>query len=101
MIERVGVIDILSISALRDTCVVLPTLKHAIALWPKYRKVIQESHGERNVVLTKTSVVMARTKTALRLWVPYSRDPTMPLDWVQNRRGFELITPYSKRDAFA
>lgn len=110
MIERAGVMDVISISAQHDTCLVLPTLRHAIALWPRYFTAVEDRHvwaiggGHRPFKATqrtKTAIVMTDTKTALRLWVPYQRDPTMPMDWEINRRHYILISPYSRRDVLA
>lgn len=98
MIEsRVGVLDVIGSASLQNTCLVLPTLEHAIALWPKYREAAEAVHKGR-VKKTKTAVYMYRTRTTLRLWVPYSREPTMPLDVELWRRGFYFMTPYNAWD---
>ncbi len=94
MIYRIGVMDVVSISALWDTCLVLPTLRHAAALWPNYQKLVTELHDKAKG--TKTAVAMLDTHTVLRLWVPYTREPTMVMDEEPQRKGFELVTPYGK-----
>ena len=40
---------------------------------------------------------MTDTKTTLRLWVPYYREPTMPMDWSHYRKGFYLVSPYGEQ----
>lgn len=92
--ERAGVLDVVSMAAQRDTCLVLPTLRHALALWPRYWDVMAEVHGKNKVKISKTAVTTLTTRTILRLWVPYSLDPTMPMDWPSLRRDFDFITPY-------
>lgn len=98
MIERVGISDVVSQASRQDTILVLPTLKHAVALWPVYRDALVEAHGAEYVNASRTAVTLKRTHTVLRLGVPYSRDPTLPTDWLNIRRGFVAMTPYLRRD---
>lgn len=93
--DYAGFMDVLSLSAQQDTCLVLPSLRHAIELWPKYREALTEVHNGR-LHRTKTGVALFKTKTLLRLWVPYERDPTMPMDWPRLREDFAIITPYPR-----
>lgn len=79
--KNASFLDVVSIFSLRDSCVIMPTLDTAIYWWPKIIEYVKMAHGEPYVVSTKTGVVSRRTKTALRLWVPYHRDPTMPMDF--------------------
>jgi hypothetical protein len=97
VIERVSVLDTVSLSAQHDTVVVLPTHRHAIALWPEYIRAIRERHDEA-VTNTRTAIIMHRTRTVLRLWIPYNRDPSMPMDVERERRDFVMVTPYLKGD---
>jgi len=94
-IERVGFLDVASISAQRNTCIVLPTLGHALDLWPLYQVFVIRQHPN-HFHRTKTAVSFTDTKTFLRLWVPYAKEPTMPMDWAHFRKGFYLVSPYGK-----
>lgn len=94
-IERTGVLDVVSISAQRYTCLVLPTLEHAISLWPYYQWAVTDAHPN-HYHKTKTAIGMTDTKTILRLWVPYTLQPTMPMDWDHFRKDFYLVSPYGK-----
>lgn len=91
-LERVGYADLASISAQRNTCLVLPTLSHAIALWPLYREYVQSKHKYTHSA--RTGLAMQDTRTMLRLWVPYEREPTQPMDNPYWRRDFYLVSPY-------
>lgn len=92
-VEQIGFVDLASISAQRDTCLVLPTLSHAFWLWLYYREFVAERHLG-HFYKSKTSLVMQDTHTILRLWVPYEREPTMPMDWEPFRRDFYMTSPY-------
>lgn len=92
-LEQVGFCDLASISAQRDTCLVLPTLSHAFWLWLYYREFCCEYHNP--FYKTKTGVAFQDTRTQLRLWVPYEREPTMVMDFVDLRRDYYLVSPYS------
>lgn len=70
--------DLLSISAVRDSCVLLPTLDHAVQWWSAIIEMID--HREPNILRTRTSVVRRRSGHALRLWVP-NRDREMPMEY--------------------
>lgn len=96
---RVGVMDVVSLAAQHDTCVVFPTHQHAIDLWPRYRQAVIDRHGRPYVKPTKTAIYMGRTGTTLRLWIPYDREPTQPMDYEVNRRNFILVSPFSRREA--
>ena len=76
-----GYLDLVSYTAHGDTCLVLPTLGHAVAIWPVVRTMFRERHDERDLALTKASIVCKDTQTVMRLWVPYERDPTMQMDY--------------------
>lgn len=76
-----GYVDILSYTAQGDACLILPTLNHAINIWPIVRTMFREAHNERDLALTKTGIVCKDTQTVLKLWVPYDVDPTMPMDY--------------------
>ncbi len=82
IVKNAGFLDIVSYFSQRDCCVVMPSLKHAIYFWPQITEYIKLRHGgDKYVVNTRTAVVSRRTQTALRLWVPYEPDPTMPMDF--------------------
>jgi hypothetical protein len=99
MIEKAGVLDVISISTQGRACLVLPTLQHAIALWPKYTEALEERYGEGRIRRTKTARIMPLSRGAtLRLWVPYERDPTMPMDYWELRSGWQMVSPYLARD---
>lgn len=70
--------DLLSISAQRDSCVVLPTLPHAIYWWPRIKQMIDAR--EPYAMHTRTAIVRRLSGTALRLWVP-NRDREMPMEY--------------------
>lgn len=95
-LEYISISDAVSRMAERDTCFVLPTLKHALWWWERVNWCIRERHGAEWVTTTKTATVSKRTKTTMRLWVPYTPNPTMPLDTERHRRKFDFVTPYSK-----
>jgi len=98
-IERVGFLDLAAISAQQNTCLVLPTLRHANSLWIRYREFVAERHT--NVERTKTILIMRDSHTYLRLWVPYEREPTSPMDWEMKRNpyglGYVFVSPYGGR----
>lgn len=76
-----SVLDVLSVASQRDAAVVLPTLDHALLWWGRLISMFKDYHGENYIRTTKTSIISNRTHTALRLWVPYSPSPTMPMDF--------------------
>ena len=87
--------DVVSIASHRNTCLVLPTLGHAVALWPRYRALV---HSKMEYLAsTKTLLLLRDTHTVLRLWVPYEREPTMPMDQPVARHGFKFVSPYGGR----
>lgn len=98
--QRAGVMDIISIASQRDTILLLPTLNHAVEVgwWKVLGTAFSERHGEQWITQTRTNIVMRRTHTTLSLWVPYVREPTMPMDIPKRRRGRALITPYHRAD---
>ena len=77
-----GFIDIVGAFAQRDVCLVLPSLEHAVWWWPEYQECIARRHGIDWINFTKTNIISKKTHTSLRLWVPYSLDPTMPMDFI-------------------
>ena len=81
IVNPASMIDVLSVATLRDSAVVLPTLAHALFWWERIIPMFKERHGANYIQTTKTSVISNRTHTALRLWVPYQSDPTMPMDF--------------------
>ena len=81
VVDYAGMTDVLSHSAIRDSCVVLPSLWRAVELWPKIQAMI---HANQPIVRTKTSIQMTKTRTVLRLWVPFSLSPTQPFDFVHS-----------------
>jgi hypothetical protein len=91
-VEYIGFMDLRSHAALHDTCLVLPSLNHAFHLWLYYREFAVEGH--KSFYKTKTGVALRDTRTQLRLWVPYEREPTMPMDHERFRKGFVLVSPY-------
>lgn len=91
-----GVMDVVSAANEQNAVLVLPTLRHAIALWPRYREAFKDRHGPL-ARMTKTAVALGTTGTTLRLWVPYARDPSMPMDHPLYRTTFAYyITPFDK-----
>lgn len=76
-----GYLDLVSETSHGDTCLVLPTLLHALAVWPIVRTMFSERHDELDLAFTKTAIVCKDTQTVLKLWVPYGLDPTMPMDY--------------------
>lgn len=89
-----SVLDVVSVGAQRDCIVVLPTLPHALRWWPVVIGAIKTHHREGTVHVTRTAVVCKDTKTVTRLWVPYAREPTMPMDVVRDRANRELLYLY-------
>ncbi len=71
--------DVLSVATRHDACVVLPTLLHATYWWPRVQDMMED---RQEVKRTKTSLFLNGSKTIVRLWVPYSLDPTMPMDFI-------------------
>lgn len=84
--------DVLTVGSQRDACVVLPNLQSALHWWPKIVTMFEEAHGPDNLRRTKTAIVMRRT--VVRLWVPYEKEPTMPMDTPEHRMGFEMLNLY-------
>jgi len=76
-----GILDVVSMVNDRDTVVVLPGLDYALEWWRVYRTAITEAYGLPAVNHTKTAVVIKVRHTALRLWVPSTRDPQQPMDY--------------------
>jgi len=87
-LKYAGILDVISIGSQRDCAVVFPTLNHALAWWPILRTAFIEYHGQGNIHGTKTAIVSIATNTAVRLWVPYAREPTLPMDYHVDRRHF-------------
>lgn len=72
--------DVLSVTAnKRDCCIVLPTLEHATEWWPRVQDMMED---RQTVKRSKTSLYLMQTHNIVRLWVPYSLDPTMPMDFI-------------------
>lgn len=88
--------EVYSMVLYKDACVVLPTFDHALVYWPIYRTMFRDMHDVDMVGTTKTAIVSKRTHTALRLWVPYTRDPTMPMDFHGDmfRERCDFVSPY-------
>src|SRR6266705_4847233 len=87
----------------KDVCLVLPTLPHALALWPHYRAALKGHFTFTND--TKTAIVIPAIHAVLRLWVPFTKErayrlmPTQPMDGRYYRRGFTSVSPYyTKRE---
>jgi hypothetical protein len=97
--HRLGVLDIISIASQQNACIVYPTHGHALAHWPIVREAMFDRHDRERVKPSRTSLLMWRTKTLLRLWVPYEREPTRAMDWEHLRAGFTLISPYDRTHA--
>jgi hypothetical protein len=74
--------DVRSLSALRDSCVVLPSLDHALWWWLEIKVMIDDA--EPDCLHTKTAIIRRRSGTALRLWVPYEPEPTFPMDFIHD-----------------
>jgi len=91
----VGVWETLSESTRADCAVVMPSLDVALHWWPIIVQAFRDRHGTEWVVVTKTAVVSRKTRRVLRLLVPYSRDPTQPLDWRRLRRGYVPLNLYN------
>ena|SRR5215831_18914739 len=87
-----GVMDVVSEVSQRDVCLVFPTLPSALAQWPTFISVLSEKHASGCVAKTRTAIVTRCNHRALRLWVPYEPEPTMPMD--SSRRGFHLMSTY-------
>jgi hypothetical protein len=83
-VDPASMTDVLSVGSLRDSAVVLPSLGHALLWWDRIIKMFKETHGINYVTTTKTTVISHRTHTAVRLWVPFSPDPTMPMDFIHS-----------------
>jgi hypothetical protein len=95
--ENVGFLDIAASAAERDTAVILPTLDHAVYFWwPRLIEMFKDLHDEDMVVTTQTAIVLRNTRTALRLWVPYWREPVQPMDFRSEWHKFVYITPYKR-----
>ena len=77
ILRNAGVVDVLSVSALHDSCVVLPSLPHAVHWWERIKVMIDAT--EPNCLHTRTAIVRRRSYTALRLWVP-NADREYPMD---------------------
>ena len=92
--ETVSVLDVISIGAQRDTIVVLPTLPHAIHWWPIIQQAFANNQKRIPPTNTRTAIVCRETKTSTRLWVPYAREPTMPMDIIHDRTGRKLLNLY-------
>lgn len=75
---NVTIEDVKTYGLQRDVCVVLPTLDHAVFWWS--RIILMMEDAQPNILRTKTALVLRRTQTAIRLWVPYELEPTQPFD---------------------
>lgn len=95
MLSKHATIDeVLSNLYWHDTCVVLPSLGHAIEWWPRVKEATETRYHRGLVVTTKSAIVVRKLHRVLRLWVPYEPEPTLPLDWSVNRRGFDMASLY-------
>lgn len=93
-----GILDVVTLMGLHDTIVVLPTLGHANEWWRVYRTAVTEMHGGLDYVIhSKTAVTSRASRTALRLWVPYTPEPTMYMDFETYRTGFDYVSPFFER----
>jgi hypothetical protein len=90
--NNASILDVISYSAQRDTIVVLPTLRHAIHWWPIIIQAGKDTH--KHCTNTRTAVIFQDTHTIIRLWVPYARQPTMPMDYPADRRNKEVLNLY-------
>lgn len=97
-VQHAGVLDVISYATQQRICLVLPTLLHAIELWPRYTDALEERAGTTIIKRTKTARIVVGTPGILRLWVPYEREPTQPMDFHQVRAGWDFISPYYRRD---
>ena len=96
--SRVSVLDIVSLSRQRDTAVVLPTLEYAIEYWAIVKTAFSELVGDYRLNFTKTAIVDKSAHTATRLWVPYPRNPTMPMDFPHRYKyRCDYCSPYYTR----
>lgn len=95
-VQHAGVLDVVSYATQQRICLVLPTLWHAVELWPKYTDALEERCGVDRIRRTKTARVVLGTPGILRLWVPYERSPTQPMDFRSIRDGWDFISPYNK-----
>ena len=98
--DRLSVLDVISIASQHDSCIVFPTHDHAIALWPTIRQAMFDRHDRERVKPSKTALFMYRTRTTLRLWVPYERQPTQVMDYPEQRAKLLLLSPYARREAW-
>jgi len=95
--------DIVAEAKRRDTCVVFPTLSHAVYWWPRLSQ--EMAMGQNGQVKhTKTAITHRSAHTVLRLWVPttsrsWTKGPEQPMDAPNVRRRFHLMSMYlSQRD---
>lgn len=82
-IKNASMLDVLAFATNRDTCVVLPTLDHAVFWWPRISDML-DAYQPGLVNKSKTARFLQGTNTILRLWVPYEREPTQPMDFEAN-----------------
>lgn len=73
-------LDILAYGTNHDSCVVLPTLDHAVYWWPRIQQMFMERKNQ-HPIQTKTAIVLRGSRTAVRLLVPYEREPTMATEF--------------------
>lgn len=92
--KNASLLDVISIGSQRDCAVVLSSFPHAIHYWPILMQMFRDYHGEPAIAVTKTTIVSRATKTAVRLWVPWSKSREMVMDHEERRRGIELLNLY-------
>ena len=90
--KNASFLDVLTMGNAHDVAVVLPTLPHAIHWWPRVTHMFKDYHGFDYLHVSKTGIVSFRSRTIIRLWVPYAPDPTMPMDF---NIGFKLHCDYA------
>jgi len=97
-----GVDDICSALATGDVIVVFPTLEKMVDYYNDIASTIKEHHscGPR---ATRTAFIFDMRcygPRILRLWTPHfliGEEPTLPMDYREDRKGFEPLSPYFTR----
>jgi hypothetical protein len=89
-----SLLDIVGSAHRQPTCLVVPTLSHALVKWTTMGHIYRDHHNGAPFTSTKTAFQCRTHYGLLRLWCPYEREPTMPLDWAVYRRGFKLMSTY-------
>lgn len=84
--------ELMSLAHRENACLVLPSLDHALVLWKRVVDLYGATHRADRLHVSHTGIGCWEAHRILRLWVPYPLDPTMPLDWPNERKGFRLVT---------